>query len=163
MSDTTGKKKMGRPSGLDTVNLQEVAELSRSGKTEPEIAAALGVSVSTLYNWRKKSPEFLAAINGWKEVADRVVEDSLYLKACGFSKTISRGYVNKDGDLVECKEEKYFPPDTAAIIFWLKNRKKLEWRDKHELEVSEKLDLAHEIRARRQGINRIQATDQEKN
>ncbi|EFB1429709.1 terminase, partial [Escherichia coli] len=30
---------------------------------------------------------------------------------------------------------KYYPPDTTAAIFWLKNRQKDKWRDKvdHEL------------------------------
>lgn len=36
--------------------------------------------------------------------------------------------------IIEIKHE--LPPDTTAQIFWLKNRKPNEWRDKHETELS---------------------------
>jgi len=29
---------------------------------------------------------------------------------------------------------KYYPPDPVSIIFWLKNRKPEQWRDKQEAE-----------------------------
>ena len=37
--------------------------------------------------------------------------------------------------------EKDVPPDTTAAIFWLKNRKPEEWRDKHETELSGGLNV----------------------
>lgn len=37
--------------------------------------------------------------------------------------------------------EKEVPPDTTAAIFWLKNRKPEEWRDKHETELSGGLNV----------------------
>nr|WP_274537699.1 DUF2824 family protein [Escherichia coli] len=52
------------------------------------------------------------------------------------------GFVAPDIDIrvienriVETPLEKYYPPDTTAAIFWLKNRQKDKWRDKvdHEL------------------------------
>ena len=42
--------------------------------------------------------------------------------------------VTKDGDVVDIEEEVHIPPDTTAQIFWLKNRKKAQWRDKVEVE-----------------------------
>lgn len=39
----------------------------------------------------------------------------------------------------EVRHEQYiehYPPDTTAAIFWLKNRKKREWRDKVEQELT---------------------------
>ena len=42
---------------------------------------------------------------------------SLYKRACGY---------DHDG--------KHYPPDTTAAIFWLKNRRSDEWRDKRELD-----------------------------
>jgi hypothetical protein len=30
----------------------------------------------------------------------------------------------------------YVPPDSTAMIFWLKNRKPTEWRDKQEIKMS---------------------------
>jgi len=34
--------------------------------------------------------------------------------------------------------EKHFPPDTLAIKYWLGNRKKAQWTEKHQLEVGGK-------------------------
>jgi transposase-like protein len=45
-----------------------------AGATDTEIADEIGVSVTTLYNWRAKYPEFLAAIRYGKEHADERVE-----------------------------------------------------------------------------------------
>src|SRR5699024_10061689 len=36
---------------------------------------------------------------------------------------------------------KQVAPDTTAIIFWLKNRKPAEWRDRKETEISGKLGV----------------------
>ncbi len=33
-----------------------------------------------------------------------------------------------DRKVVQTKIRKFYPPDTAAAIFWLKNRRKEEWR-----------------------------------
>jgi hypothetical protein len=38
------------------------------------------------------------------------------------------------GEIVQTPIRKFYPPDTTAAIFWLKNRKPGEWRDKQELE-----------------------------
>ena len=40
------------------------------------------------------------------------------------------------GEIVQTQIRKYYPPDTTAGIFWLKNRKPAEWRDKQEVEHS---------------------------
>ena len=38
-----------------------------------------------------------------------------------------------DGKIVKIETIKHYPPETAAMIFWLKNRKKEYWRDKQEV------------------------------
>ena len=49
-------------------------------------------------------------------------------------RTISIG----DGmsEIIKTPTVKHYPPDTAACIFWLKNRQKSKWRDKQEVEQS---------------------------
>ena len=39
-----------------------------------------------------------------------------------------------DGTVVEYTEEVHYPPDTVAMIFWLKNRRPDKWRDRQEIE-----------------------------
>jgi hypothetical protein len=36
------------------------------------------------------------------------------------------------GEIVMTPTVKRYPPDTAAAIFWLKNRQRAKWRDKIE-------------------------------
>ena len=40
------------------------------------------------------------------------------------------------------ESERYYPPDTAAQIFWLKNRRPERWRDKQE----QKVDLTEAVK-----------------
>lgn len=80
----------------------------------------MGVSKNTFYRWKKESKEFLNLLKESKDTADREVENALFKSATGF--------VGPD--------EKYYPPNTTAQIFWLKNRKKDDWRDKRETDVN---------------------------
>lgn len=43
--------------------------------------------------------------------------------------------------------ERYYPPDTTAQIFWLKNRKPRQWRDKREqdIDVTEAVKIVDNI------------------
>ena len=107
---------MARPSKYDPDQLDHVRELALAGATDEEIAKALEVSRSTIGIWKVRHPEFSDALNGWKAEADAAVERSLYCKA-------------RDGD-------------TTAAIFWLKNRRPQEWRDKVEHSHSADGDLA---------------------
>lgn len=47
------------------------------GLVDRELAAAMGISRTTLNKWRKKFPEFEEALKTSKEVADRKVEHAL--------------------------------------------------------------------------------------
>lgn len=83
---------------------------ARDGLTDEQIAHNIGISRSTLKEWKKKYPALSAALKKSKEVADREVENALYKKALA--------------------------GDTTAIIFWLKNRRPEDWRDKRETQLS---------------------------
>ena len=47
--------------------------------------------------------------------------------------------VVKEGGIVEIEDE--IPPDTTAMIFWLKNRQPKIWRDKQETEHSGRVEV----------------------
>ena len=110
--------------------------LAITGKTEPQIAAAMGISLSTLKKWKSIYPDFSTAINDTKESADAHVVKSLYQRACGY--TAYEDKVTKDGDVVSCRVE--IAPDVAACIFWLKNREPKTWRDKQDVNLSGHVD-----------------------
>ena len=65
---------------------------------------------------------------------DRQVENALLKRALGYEyKEVSEKF--EGGVLTERKiTKKHVVPDITAQIFWLKNRKPEEWRDKREVD-----------------------------
>ena len=126
---------------------------ARGGLTEEKIAKKCSVSPSTLSEWKNKFPEIAEALKEGKEVIDTLVENALLKRALGYTyeeNTYERKQITEEGDtgMVLTKTvTKEVIPDTTAQIFWLKNRKKAEWRDNAErLEMErEKLELAKRL------------------
>lgn len=115
------------PDGL--IKLQGWA---RDGLTDEQIAHNVGITAKTLYEWKNKYSELSEALKSGKEVIDRQVENALLKNALGFHYK-EESLTNK-GEVVEI--ERYEKPNTTAQIFWLKNRKSKQWRDKQDVEHS---------------------------
>ncbi len=127
---------------------------ARDGLTDEQIAGNMGITVRSLYNWKKKSIPIFQSLKVGKEVADIEVENALRKKALGFREKEQAVFTRKTVEyengkrIREIKEpvvteiEKYYPPDTTAQIFWLKNRKPEAWRDKQE----QKVDLTEKVK-----------------
>ena len=127
----------GRPTKYKPEYAEQAAKLCKLGATDAQMADFFEVSISTVALWKVNHQEFSDAINIPKEIADTKVEQSLYRRAMGYEHDeVDIRVVN--GEIVETPIRKYYPPDTSAMIFWLKNRKKEEWRDKVEQEISNK-------------------------
>ena len=115
---------------------------ARDGLTDEQIAQKIGIKTSTLYDWKNRFPEISEALKKGKEVVDIEVENALLKRALGYSYTettreLQQNVLTGENELVVTKTvEKFIPPDTTAQIFWLKNRKPEEWRDKQAVEVS---------------------------
>ena len=107
---------------------------ARDGLTDEQIAHNMGISVATLYNWKNDYLEILEALKRGKEVVDRQVENALLKRALGYEyEEISEKF--EGGVLTERKvTKKQVVPDTTAQIFWLKNRKPSDWRDKRNID-----------------------------
>lgn len=80
---------------------------ARSGLTDEQIAHNMGISRPTLWEWKKKNSNILNALKKNKDIVDYEVENALLKNAM-------------EGNV-------------TAQIFWLKNRKKNEWREKVEI------------------------------
>ncbi|MFL0165256.1 transposase [Candidatus Clostridium helianthi] len=109
---------------------------ARNGLTNEQIAHNLGINPDTLYEYKKLYPEFSEALKKGKEIIDIEVENALLKRALGYKYIENTREVDeKTGELIITKQvEKEVQPDTTAQIFWLKNRKPSEWRDKQEIE-----------------------------
>lgn len=103
---------------------------ARDGLIDKEIAAQCGVAPSTFNEWKKKFPELSESLKEGKDVPDRKVENALYNSAIGYY--YFEEQVTNTGEVVEVR--RYSKPNTTAQIFWLKNRKPDGWRDKQEVE-----------------------------
>lgn len=79
---------------------------ARDGLTNEQIANNIGINVKTLYDWKNKHSNICNILKKSREVVDFEVENALLKSAL-------------EGNV-------------TAQIFWLKNRRKLQWRDKVE-------------------------------
>lgn len=132
---------VGRPSKYKDEFSLQVEKLCKLGATDKEIADFFDVEESTINNWKNEHPEFLESIKKGKIEADANVAHSLYHRAIGYShEDVDIRVVDKE--IVETPLIKYYPPDSTAGIFWLKNRRPKEWREKQEI----KADISALIR-----------------
>lgn len=93
-----------------------VAEgLAREGANDDQIAQSLGISRSGYYHWRKKYPEFNAAVERGKRPVDFMVENKLLQMAL-------------EGDF-------------KAVAMWLNCRKPEKWSDRQEVKHSGNIEL----------------------
>lgn len=130
---------------------------ARDGLTNDQIAHNMGCGLSTLKVWRDQHIAISTALKKGKEVADREVENALHKKALGYNAEVRKTFKLKRVWYEEgrrCEEETlevgvdevHVPADTAAQIFWLKNRKPEKWRDKPaDVSDTESLDEAKKL------------------
>lgn len=131
-SSATNKKppsKRGRPTKFTPAILRQVRFLAKKGFTDKELSEFFGVSEKTLNTWKKAHPEFLQSLKDGKAVADDKVQNALFQRAIGYSHPDTH-VSNHQGNITLTPIVKHLPPETTAAIFWLKNRRPAEWRDK---------------------------------
>lgn len=123
--------------------LEQIMTWAENGVIDEKIAERLKIAYSTFKEYLKKYPELSAALKKGKEKANDTVEKALYQKATGFYAPVIKSYkvrrveynpetgkkIKEYEELVQAEEQEYFPPDTGAICFWLKNRQKERWSE----------------------------------
>lgn len=130
-------------------NLTLLTAWARDGLIDKEIAEKMNISPPTLYKYKKMFPQIVEALRKGKELVDVEVENALYKKALGYNVPVQKAFkvkdivYNENGKKISeterieyAEEEIHIPADTTAQIFWLKNRKRKEWRDKVEYETN---------------------------
>lgn len=123
---------MGRPSKYKDEFVVQAEKLCKLGATDMEVADFFEVEVRTLYRWKAEHDDFCQALKAGKAEADARVERSLFARATGYEHDEVDIRV-LGGGIVQTPIRKHYPPDTTACIFWLKNRRPDEWRDRQEL------------------------------
>jgi len=124
-------KPKGRPSDFKPEFIDQAKKACELGATDADLAEFFKVDVRTIYRWKHEHPDFCQALKHGKDVADQMVEQSLFRKATGYSHAATKIF-QYEGAPVTVDYTEHTPPDTTACIFWLKNRKPKEWRDRIE-------------------------------
>ncbi|QCI69451.1 terminase [Phreatobacter stygius] len=113
---------------------RQAAKLCALGATDADLAEFFAVHICTINRWKVAHEAFWRALKLGKGAVDDMVERSLYQRAVGFSYDTIKIFTHQ-GQVIRAEHREYYPPDTAAAIFWLKTRRPEEWR--------EKLDVNH--------------------
>ena len=126
---------------LEPQNLTRIQGWARDGLVQEDIARQIGIKYGTMRQWLAKYPEIRTAVEIGRDSADRNVENALYKKAMGYEveETETTIAVMPDGEKRQQvkKIKRHIPPSDTAMIFWLKNRKPAEWRDRREFEIAD--------------------------
>ena len=130
--------------------LLKIEGWARDGLTDEQIAHNIGIRRETLYVWKNKYPNISNALKNGKEVIDRQVENALLKRALGYEyeevkQIIEKDEKGKDRKRVE-KTVKQVIPDTTAQIFWLKNRKPKEWRDRKNIDMESNVTVNNPLK-----------------
>jgi hypothetical protein len=126
-----------RGGGRKTVYSPKLAAVARKccehGMTDMEIAKMLGIGLATLYRWKAEHPAFSRVFKLGKADADDRVERSLYNRAVGYDYIAEKPVMTRHGQQT-MQYRAHVPPDTAAAVWYLKNRRPDRWRDsfRHE-------------------------------
>lgn len=120
----------GRPTKYQKAYDEQARKLCLLGYTDVQLADFFGVAESTIHKWKLDFPSFSEALKAGKANADAELALTLYERAKGGKRIVKQKVA--DGAIVDLEEE--LPPDTTAIIFWLKNRQPKLWRNNPEQE-----------------------------
>lgn len=135
---------IGRPTLFRDEFVEQVRKLTLLGATDREIADFFKVSENTIYRWAIEHEDFCEARKNGKEAADERVERSLFHRAIGYKHDAVKMF-QAGGAVISEPYVEHYPPDTTAAIFWLKNRRPKEWRDKTEQAVEMNANHNHSL------------------
>lgn len=145
MAEYPKKHPGGRPTKYRAQYARQAKKLVEQGATDWEMAQFFEVTRSTFYLWASQYKQFSDALKVAKVIPDQRVERTLYERAMGYSFESEKVFQHQ-GEIIRAKIVEHVPPDTTAQIFWLKNRRPKDWRDKHEVdntgEITHKWDEA---------------------
>lgn len=123
----------GRPTDFREAYVDSAKKLARLGATDKEVADFFDVDVRTIYRWKNAHTKFSQSLKAGKDEADDRVERSLYHRAIGYEQDAVKIFMPAGADEpVHAAYVEKVAPDTTAAIFWLKNRRPEEWREKVE-------------------------------
>jgi hypothetical protein len=127
---TDAKRKGGRQSLWRPEYVEHCRKMALLGWTDKQQAEHLGVSDRTFANWKNEFPELVEVLRN-KDIPDANVVNALYESAIGAEWEEEQAIKVKVSQHVErveiVKVKRKAPPNALAGMYWLNNRRKLEW------------------------------------
>lgn len=123
--------------------LSRIRGWARDGLQDKQIAHNIGISHDTFYAWVKRFPDFSEALKSGRAPVDIAVENAMLKAALGYDSEEVIEERAWDADREEMvvvgtrTVTKRVPPNVTAQIFWLKNRKPEQWRDRRDVAVAQ--------------------------
>ncbi|MBQ6664908.1 MAG: hypothetical protein IJM68_04890 [Synergistaceae bacterium] len=139
----------GRKSKYDPLTTPALAE-EYAGEllTDAQIAAKVGIHISTFIEWQKKYPEFSVAVKRGKEASNVALVKAMHKTAEGYYVDEEETVVYLDRDkqpksYSKIVKKRYIPPSTTTQIFLAKNRMPDDFHDvnRHKVEVQGSLKV----------------------
>ena len=120
--------------------LLQIHGWARHGLTNNQIAKNIGISERAFAQWVSRFDSISATLKKGRAPVDIEVENALLKRALGYDfEEVVTEIEKLDGGKTRehiRKTKRHMPPDVAAMIFWLKNRRSDKWRDRVQQEVS---------------------------
>jgi len=124
-------------------NIERIVNWAANGLTNEEMARNMGVHRATLQRWMVDHGDICDAIKRGRLLACEAIENALFKKATGMvlEDTVEeykgelRDGKPSNGTVTKRTVRRQVPPDTAAVIFYLKNRMPDKYSDRRTVEV----------------------------
>ncbi len=171
-------------------HLKKIATWCQGGATNQAIAEKLGVHPATFSRWRGTYPELDVALKHSTRVANDKVVSALFKRATGFeyeeitrvpaadlvvsfvkaSDKKGQALVNELREKLECDDNlvisrkvgKIVVPDTAAIMSWLTNKDRDNWKHRSEMTSINMGDTAEKLDRAKRRMAEIEADEKKK-
>lgn len=140
------KRGRGRPSDFRPEFADQAERLCKLHKaTDEDLAAFFEKGLATIQRWKSVHVEFRDAIKRGKVQTDIDVAGKIHDRAMGCEVEEQhaikvKDIIYEDGKKIRETErieivtlKKQYPPDTMAGMYWLNNRQKEHWRQRHEI------------------------------
>lgn len=116
-------------SSYDEKYIPMAESIIKLGGTDADIADAFQVCEKTINNWKRKHEEFRTAIKKAKEAHDVATVGRKLLDICmGYEHEEEKVFMHR-GKPVKVSTIKHYPPNVAALKFYLINRDPGSWKN----------------------------------
>lgn len=122
---------------LPVIDDSQLKMLLEEGWTDTQISKFYGVQPYSFSRLKQKNPDFKKKVEDWRQAANKKVERTLYERAMGVTVREVKIQTDSKGKETRIETIKELPPDTGAIIFYLKNRMPDRWKEKQPEELQQ--------------------------